>query len=416
MRAALLAGAAAVALGLASQAATAQIVVSGNDNKRTLVNGVNTLLQNPRPDTVAIIDLNGRTPRLVAQVEAPHSVVGPPMSVAVTPDERLALASSAEKIDPENPRRTIPDNRVSVIDLRASPPRVVQTLEVGSGPAGISINRAGTLALVANRMAGTVSVLRIRDGQVSVIGTVEIGPANSGVSHAQFTPDGRHALVTRDGDSFISVLRIEGETVTKLNQDMNAGLRPYGLHVSPNGNWAIVGNVGRASAGNTGDIETVSLIDLTREPFRVVDTVSVGTTPEGVMASPDGRHAVVVVHNGTGRRIGDPLRGRAEVKLLRIDNNRIRVVSAAPAGDWVQGMAFSRDGQTLLIGNMADKTIGVYRIQGDRLRDTGQRIAVDGGPAALRTAEVAPPPAPAARRGAERRSGAAAPAAPSQPR
>ncbi|GGG48268.1 hypothetical protein GCM10010964_39530 [Caldovatus sediminis] len=408
MRAALLAGAAAIAFGLASQAATAQIAVSGNDNKRTLVNGVNTLVQDPRPDTVSIIDLNGRTPRLVAEVAAPHSVVGPPLSVAVTPDERLALASSAEKIDPENPRRTIPDNRVSVIDLRASPPRVVQTLEVGNGPSGISVNRAGTLALVANRASGTVSVLRIRDGRASVIGTVEIGPASAGVSHAPFTPDGRHALVTRDGDSYITVLRIEGETVTRLDRGMSAGLRPYALHVSPTGAWAIVGNVGRASSGNTGDIETVSLIDLTREPFRVVDTVSVGTTPEGVMASPDGRHAVAVVHNGTGRPIGHPLRGQAEVKLLRIENNRIRVVSAVPAGDWVQGMAFSRDGRTLLIGNMADKTIGVYRIEGNRLRDTGQRIAVDGGPAALRTAEVAPPSAPAARRPERRRDRAEA--------
>jgi len=387
MKAALLAGA-AVALTIATQA-SAQIAVSGNDNKRALVNGVNTLMQNPRPDTVSIIDLNGRTPRLVAEVAVPHSVVGPPSSVAITPDERLALASSAERIDPENPNRTIPDNRLTVVDLRATPPRVVQTLEVGNGPSGISVNRAGTLALVANRMAGTVSVLRIRDGQVSVAGTVEIGPANAGVSHAQFTPDGRHALVSRDGDSFISVLRIEGETVTKLNADMSAGLRPYGMHVSPTGAWAIVGNVGRASAGNTGDVETVSLIDLRREPFRVVDTVAVGTTPEGVMASPDGRHAVVVLHNGTGRPTGHPLRGAAQVKLLRIENNRIRVVSEAPAGDWVQGMAFSRDGSTLLIGNMADKTIGVYRIQGDRLRDTGQRIRVDGGPAALRTAEVA---------------------------
>lgn len=408
MKAALLAGAVSIALVVATDDAAAQIAVSGNDNKRALVNGVNTVVQNPRPDTVSIIDLNARPPRLVAEVPAPHSVVGPPNSVAITPDERLALVSSAEKIDPANPSRTVPDNRLSVIDLRANPPRVSQTLEVGNGPSGISVNRAGTLALVANRMAGTVSVLRIQDGQISVVGNVEVGPANSGVSHVQFLPDGRHVLVSRDGDSFISVLRVDGETVTKLDRDMNAGLRPYGLHVSPTGAWAIVGNVGRASAGNTGDIETVSLIDLRREPFRVVDTVSVGTTPEGVMASPDGRHAVVVLHNGTGRPAGHPLRGTAQVKLLRIENSRIRVVSEAPAGDWVQGMAFSRDGSTLLIGNMADRTVGVYRIQGDTLRDTGQRIRVDGGPAALRTVEVAPAATAQPARQGPRRGAAAA--------
>lgn len=385
MRKSILAGT-ALALVLAC-GARAEIAVSGNDNKRTLVGGVNTLLRDPKPDTVSIIDLAGPQPRVVATVQAPHSVVGPPNSVAVSPDERLALASSAEKIDPKDASKTIPDNRVSVIDLRADPPRVAQTLEVGAGASGVSINPDGTLALVANRMAGTVSVIRLHDGQASVVNTVTVGPANTGASHAQFTADGRHALVTRDNDSIVSVLKVEGETVTKLDRDMTAGVRPYGASVSPDGKWAIVGNVGR-SAANTGDQDTVSLIDLSREPFHVVDTASVGVTAEGVMASPDNVHAVAVVHNGTGRPTGDPLRGTAAVKLLRVENNRLRVVSEAPAGDWVQGMAFSRDGSTLLIGNMADRTVGVYRIEGDTLRDTGQRLSVEGGPAALATARA----------------------------
>ena len=206
MRTAILAGT-ALALTLAS-GAVAEIAVSGNDNKRTLVGGVNTLLRDPRPDTVTIIELSGPEPRAVATVQAPHSVVGPPNSVAVTPDERFALVSSAERTDPADPGRTIPDNRLSVIDLRADPPRVTQTIEVGAGPSGVSLNRAGTLALVANRMAGTVSVLRLRDGQASVVGTVTVGPTLTGASHAQFTADGRHALVTRDNDSIVSVLAI----------------------------------------------------------------------------------------------------------------------------------------------------------------------------------------------------------------
>lgn len=368
--------------------AAAEVAVTGNDGKRTLVGGVNTLLDAPRPDTATIIELSGPEPRTVATVAVPHSVVGPPNSVAITPDERFALLSSAEKVDPADPKKTIPDNRLSVIDLRATPPRVVQTLEVGAGPSGVSVNPAGTLALVANRVAGTVSVIRLRDGQFSVAGTVTVGPASTGTSHAQFTADGRHALVTRDNDSIVSVLAIENETATKLDRDITAGVRPYGLSVGGNGRWAVVGNVGR-STGNTGDLDTVSLIDLSREPFRTVDTVTVGATAEGVMASPDGEHAVAVVHNGTSRPTGDPLRGTAAVKLLKVENGRLRVVAEAPAGDWVQGMAFSRDGRTLLIGNMADKTVGVYRVEGDALRDTGQRIPVDGGPAAIAVAQPA---------------------------
>jgi hypothetical protein len=41
-----------VALPLLSLGATAQIAVSANDNKVTLVNGVNTVVANPPPDTV----------------------------------------------------------------------------------------------------------------------------------------------------------------------------------------------------------------------------------------------------------------------------------------------------------------------------------------------------------------------------
>ncbi len=37
--------------------AAAQLAVSANDNKLVLVNGVSTVVQNPPPDTVAVIDL-----------------------------------------------------------------------------------------------------------------------------------------------------------------------------------------------------------------------------------------------------------------------------------------------------------------------------------------------------------------------
>ncbi|WP_376096529.1 hypothetical protein ACE7GA_05050 [Roseomonas sp. CCTCC AB2023176] len=372
------------AAALAATPALAQIVVSGNDGKRTLIGGVNTLLREARPDTVAVLDLNGAEPRLVAEIPVPHSVVGPPQSVAVTPDERLALATSAERLDPNDPSKTVPDNRLSVIDLRANPPRVVRTLEVGLGPSGVGINPAGTLALVANRNAGTVSVIRLDGMEASVVGTVTIGPATTGTSAAVFTADGRHALVTRDNDSIVSVLRVDGNTVTKLDRDMTAGVRPYGASPSPRGGWAVVGNVGR-SANNTGDRDTVSLIDLSREPFRVVDTVAVGSTTEGVMASPDGRHAVAVVHNGSSRPNDDPLRARAAIVLIRVEEGRMRVVGEARIGDWAQGMAFSRNGRTLLVGNMADRTIGVYEIGEDGIRDTNRRIELSSGPAALAT-------------------------------
>jgi len=84
-------------------------------------------------------------------------VVGPPQSVAIAPDESIALVAASTKIDPSDPKKTAPDNRLSVIDLKASPPAVIATLELGSSPAGVSFSPDGKLALVTNRGEGTVS-------------------------------------------------------------------------------------------------------------------------------------------------------------------------------------------------------------------------------------------------------------------
>ena len=384
----------ALALMLAAGTASAQIAVSGNDNRRRLVNGQNQLVPNPPSDTATIIDMGGARPRVVGEVALSHSVVGPPNSVAITPDERFAIVTSAERLDPANPSRAIPDNRVQVVDLRATPPRVVQTIEAGAGPSGVSVNAAGNLVLVANRSGGSVSVFRLANGNLASVSTVELGAANASPAHVQFTPDGRHALVTRDADgaSMVSVLRVEGEAVTLLrDRNITAGIRPYGMGITRDGRWAVVANIGRG--GNTGDADTVSLINLQREPFRTVHTLSVGPTPEGIQVSPDNVHVAVTIHNGSARPEGHPLRGRAQLVLLRIDNGRLREVSRAPVGDWAQGIVFSRDGRTLLVQNMAAREIMVFRIEGDRLRDTGQRVQTNGGPAAIRTAEV--PMAPA---------------------
>jgi len=222
-------GVAALATGAPVEA---QLAISANDNKLTLVNGAAQVVQNPPPDTITIMDLNAPTPKVVAEIPVPTSVVGPPFSVAITPDESLALVTAAMRIDPTDKTKQIPDNKVSVVDLKATPPRVIGTLQAGAGAAGVSINRQGTLALVANRSEGTVSVLGIQGKTVTPLSKVTIAPAASGVSHAAFTPDGKTALVTRDGDSFISVLAIDGTKVEYTKRDLSAGMRPYGLDIS----------------------------------------------------------------------------------------------------------------------------------------------------------------------------------------
>src|SRR5262249_58806461 len=121
--------------------------------------------------------------------------------------------------------------------------------EAGAGASGISINRQGTLALVANRSEGTVSVFGIQGKTVRPLDKVTIGPPASGVSQIAIAPDGKSALVTRDGDSFISVLSIDGTRVEYTKRDLSAGLRPYGIDISRDGAGAGGANIGRGGGG-----------------------------------------------------------------------------------------------------------------------------------------------------------------------
>jgi len=361
-----------------------QLLLSTNDNKVTLVNGVTTVVKSPPPDTLTIIDLKAWPPKVVAELEVPGSVVGPPFSVALTPDESLALVTSPMKLDPNDPTKQIPDNRMSVIDLKSTPPMAIAMLETGRGPSGVSVNRQGTLALVANRAEGTVSIYTIQGKTVTPAGKLTVGDEKSGTSHVAITPDGKMALVTRDGDERISVLSIDGTKVEYTKRDISAGLRPYGVDIASNGAFAAVANIGRGG----GDADTVSVIDLKAKPPRVVNTVTVGQTPEGIKLSPDGSVVAVVVMNGSNKPKDSPFFSDAgKLVLLRVSGTDLSRLAEAPIGHWSQGAAFSPDGKRVFVGNMVEKDIQVFNLDGNTLRDTGVRIAVKGGPAALRTAD-----------------------------
>ncbi|HVY57373.1 MAG TPA: YncE family protein [Xanthobacteraceae bacterium] len=372
-----------LAVPLLATGARAQLLVSANDGKAVLVNGVSTVPADPVPDHVTIVDLGQSPPKVVGEVPAPASVVGPPQSVAVAPDESIALVTGATRIDPNNPKKVAPDDKLTVIDLKASPPKVLATLEAGKGASGVSINRTGTLALVANRAEGTVSVFSIKDKALTPAGKIDFGNAKSGPSHAVFTPDGKAALVTRDGDHKISLLSVDGDKVTYTKRDMVGGIRPYAIEVGPKGDVAIVGNQG----GGQGDADTINVIDLAAKPPRIVDTISVGQTVEGVSISHDGAHVSLTVMNGSNRPKESPFfNDHGLVKVFAVSGTKLTPVTEAKVGHWCQGAAWSRDGRTLVVECMVEQELMLFRFDGHSLTPAAP-IKLKAGPAGLRTAE-----------------------------
>jgi len=358
------------------------LAVSANDAKVRLQNGVVCAIVNAGPDTASIIDLTCDPPSIIAEVEVPTSVAGPPYAVAVAPDESFALVSAATKVDPADPTKIVSNNQVSVIDLTTKPPRVSQRLESGAGASGISINGAGTLALVCNRGEGTISIFTIDGKTLTPAGKVQLGDAKSSPGHVVITPDGTRALVTRDGDHALTLLRIDGATVEVTDRTFYAGFRPYGADMTPDGAVVVVANMGRGQ----GDVDTVSVIDMRMDPPRTVNTVSVGTTPEGIKLSADGRWCAVVAQEGSNRPIASKFhQPHGRLVVLELNGTQLTQVAEAPIGGWSQGVVFSADGRTLLVQNMVERDIQVFAFDGRVLHETS-RIALKGGGAAIRTA------------------------------
>lgn len=337
---------------------------------------------NKASDSLAVIEVSAAKLRVLHQIAMPVSLVGPPSSIAVAPGGRLALISAATRRDPSDPAKVVPYDLVSVVALDptgAMAPRVTATLNTGAGASGISINSAGTLALVANRVEGSVSILTIDGTTVAVSGKIMLGE-KAGPAHAAFAPDGRLALVTRDGDSRISVLKVDGRNVTLDKREIYTGLRPYGLDISPDGHWAAVTNLG---AGN-GDADTISLIDLQAQPPRTVDTVTVGQTPEGVAFSPDSTTVGVTVIDGSNKPKASPFFGVATYAQFRIEAGRLVPGPRVKGGQWLQGHAFTPDGQAVLVQDALKREVRLYRAEGGVLLDTGERLKFEGAPSSLR--------------------------------
>ncbi len=361
--------------------AWADIALSSNDAHTVLTNGAQVAPAEAGPDTLSVIDFGQSPPKVVDTIEVPGSVVGPPMAVAISKDESFAIITSATRADPAGPAGILPDDRVTVVDLTAHPPVIVQRLRAGAGATTVRVSPDGTLALVANRFAGTVSVFTIADRRLTPAGTVLVGPGSmpSGIA---FSGDGKSALVTRNGDHQVMVLSVNGASVTAEARPLTTGVAPYTLDATPDGTLAAVGNMGRGD----GDADTVSLVDMSARPFRTVQTVTVGRSPEGLRWSPDGRFLAVASQEGTTKPPGDPFLGeRGRLAMWELADRKLRLVADAPIGRWSQGIAFSKDGRTLLVQNMVERSIQVFRWDGAKLWP-GVTLDMGAGPAAIATA------------------------------
>lgn len=380
------AAASVVALWLASGAATAQIMIIGNDQKPKFDNG-KVVMQAPGHDTLSIIDMSKPAAlRMIATIPLDNTIAGPPTNLAITPSRDIALVACSLKGEAkDNGFVTVPDNRLFVVDPKASPPAVAATVMLGKSPSGLAIAPDGKLALVANRGDGTVAVLSLAGKEVKVTDTVTIGAAADSVSAIAIAPDGKRALAVKSAANKVAVLTIDGGKVSyDQKDDLPANNYPYNVAISPNGKLALVANTGNGGSSD-GNADTVSVIDLEAKPIRVIDHITVGDSPEGLAISPRGNIAVTIEARGSNRPKDTWFyHPGGAVTVLRIDGKKVTNVGEVTVGGLPEGAAFSADGSYLYVGNFMDSDLSVLKVEGDKLTDTGQRFKLPGHPASMR--------------------------------
>jgi DNA-binding beta-propeller fold protein YncE len=142
-----------------------------------------------------------------------------PYNAVVKPDGKIALTS-------DNGGAGSSDGSVdttSVIDLEATPPRIIDRVVVGDGPEGLAMSPKGDLAIAAilrgsnmkkaffHEKNGSLSVLKIDGKKVTKTQDIEVGGLPEAVV---FTPDGKYVLAGNYLNEDFSILKVDTTTVT----------------------------------------------------------------------------------------------------------------------------------------------------------------------------------------------------------
>ena len=364
--------------------AYAQLMISGNESKIDLTSGTPRGIAGAPADSISILDFSQSPPSVRHITGIRNTVIGPPSNIAIAPDESFALIASSVVLDPKDTTKWIPDNVIHVLDLEAAPPKVIQEIASDKQPSGMSITRDGKLALVANRAAGTVSLLTIDGKKVSIKQTLEVCKPEDNISDVAITPDGKTAVASVCEGGYLALLKIENDTLVLTDRKFSVCGKPYRMVISPDGRFALTAGSGQGVP----DVDAVTVVDLSLDPPRTVDYVLIPPGPESLEISPDGKLVAVVLMAGSNLPADKPLHvEQGIVALLARRENTFVKVQEIPTGPIPEGVAFSPDGKHLVVQCHPKRELWVFDVDGESLRDSGHRIEVPGMPSSLRIAD-----------------------------
>ncbi|MEM8797789.1 MAG: hypothetical protein AAGE61_19660, partial [Pseudomonadota bacterium] len=250
----------------------------------------------------------------IATVKVSNSVAGAPTAVAVTPDGRFAVVSESfgERGADAVTFHDLPvGNLLTLVDISdAANPTIVQQIEIGTRPEGLSLSPAGDMVAIAMHPADGrgIAFVPISNGQfgdasfASVPGT---SPSDR-LSHVEWHPSGDFVAITDVNRAIVRFSRVirgdNGVTLEEWGNPVLVSKYPFMGRFTPDGRHFMSGNlywgndvVGIWTEAPAGDVTSIRFETEAGDGglrHYLVGKAETGISPEGIAISPDGEWAV----------------------------------------------------------------------------------------------------------------------------
>lgn len=187
-----------------------------------------------------------------------------PLGLCFTPDGLRALVA--------NP--AVGDGAAGALTIIDATTHTIQgTVVLGGTPAGVAVHPGGQYAYVTNTSAGAVMVIDLQATPPAVVGTLELGALTTPTSIAM-APDGKTAQVTNSFIGMVTILDLTNPASPVVGGQVQVGTLPTDVIYSFDGKLSYVTNTGS---------NTVSVIDNTVQPPAVTATIDLGDVhPRGI--------------------------------------------------------------------------------------------------------------------------------------
>lgn len=255
----------------ASRTITAGVILVVLSGGQAYAQGILVYVPNSADGTVSVFQTNANG-TLQSVATAPATGLGVNSRAAVRGDQAFVYVT-AEATD-----------KLHVINTATN--TIVQTVDTGDAPYGVTVSPDGTRVYVANNTSNTVSVFSASatNGELTALTTINAGDPRDVV----VTPDGTRLYVANQGTNSVQVVDTATNSVVAtvtVPGGLTAFNAPFDLALSPDGKRVYVAN----ASGSVSVVDTAT--------NAVIATPATGVSPRSVVVSPNGNYFYVVNAN-----------------------------------------------------------------------------------------------------------------------